>query len=226
MFNKTEYLNLLGEFKAFTTEIEGPGNGFACDGPISIDLWETTSPKIAFLAKETYGHLGCDICKVIGEPESWNAAKFNINISKLAYGIFHFSETGEKIQRFPYYGSIKSELKNAYSRIAQIEVKKSSTDGSTKRSSDAIIRKHSVRNSGYLARQLKLLIPDIIFCCGTVTYHSLTLDMKLFTPKNQARGVEVIDGTIIVHYYHPSASQFNIGYIYSEIIEALKRKSR
>lgn len=224
LFDKTKYLSLLEEFKAFTTNIDGPENGFAWDDPVSLDLWETTSPKIAFLAKETYGYLGCDHCPVIGSPDGWKASKFNMNVSKLAYGILHFSETGEKIQKIPYYGSIPNELKNAYSRIAQIEVKKTSTDGSTKRSSDAIIRKHSVRNAEYLARQVRLLTPDIIVCCGTVTYHSLVLDMKIFTPKNHARGVTIIDDTIIVHYYHPSASQFNTEYIYGEIIEAMKKK--
>ncbi|MDF9832632.1 hypothetical protein M2103_000842 [Ereboglobus sp. PH5-5] len=224
MFNKTEYLKFLKEFKTFTTKIDGPENGFAWDGPISIDSWKTMSPKIVFLAKETYGYLGCDCCPVIGDPDGWDASKFNHNIAKLAYGLFYFSNTGTAIKQFPPLRSIANELRDAYSKIAQIEIKKTSTDGSTKRSDDRVIREHSVRNAAYLARQLKMLYPDIVFCCGGVTYDSLVLDMKVFTPKHRGSEVELIDGTIVVNSYHPSASQFNINHIYGKIIKVLKKR--
>jgi hypothetical protein len=225
-FQKDDYLKLLKEFKDFTTERDGPKNGFAWDGPIAPDRWNCISPKIVFLAKETYGFLGCDQCQVMEKPDEWKKTKFNRNIAKIAYGIINFVRTGQKIDRFPPYKAIQNDLREAYASIALLEIKKTSPDGTTKRSDDRIIRCHSTRNKDYLTRQLNLLHPDIIFCCGLVTYHSLIIDMNFFDaklkPKDYKQGVKLVGNTLVVNYYHPSASQFNIYKIYEETITAIK----
>ena len=163
-FQKDEYLKLLEEFKTFTTEK---------DGPITPDRWNSISPKAVFLAMETYGFLGCEQCPVMDSPNGWSASRFNQKIAKIAYGIDNFIRTGQKIDSFHRYKVIPNNLREAYESIALIEIKKTSTDAKTKRCSYASIRSHSKRNAAFLTRQLNHLLPDIIFCCGLVTYHSL-----------------------------------------------------
>lgn len=172
-----------------------------------------------YLLKETHGQDGCDACYIMGHPEKYSDSVTNRKISKLSY-LIHQSvlnnneEQGKK-------GIEEEMLKDAYSKIAIIEVKKTSTSGDEIFSNDGEVRDHSRFNKDYIAKQITMLDPHIIICGGNVTWYCLTEDCGLYdriiiNPKDERKAIKYND-KIVFNSYHPSYGKFNVEMIAKEI---------
>lgn len=227
MRNFNEYYNLLMENKSKTDAIfaedhkhtdDNEGCGFAIDGPINPNVWDELDYRILFLLKETFDMDGCDSCIIMGMPEKFNDSKTNLNISKLSHFLIKTLSKEFDISRSDFYKLDDSTLMEAYSKIAIVEVKKTS---GINESDDSVIREHSRLNKEFIAKQIELLNPSIIICGGMVTWHSLTEDTGLFDREKfsltDERKAFKCKEKIIVNSYHPSYTKFNIPKIINEI---------
>ncbi|MBK7851591.1 MAG: hypothetical protein IPJ66_10770 [Bacteroidetes bacterium] len=124
---------------------DNEGIGFALDRPIVPEIWNQLSLKILFILKETYGMDGCDTCKIMGNPDKFNDSKTNLQISKVSYCIHETIANGVVPSVENTNNLSLGTLKESFSKIAIVEVKK--TSGETT-SNDSIIRDHSRFNKG------------------------------------------------------------------------------
>jgi hypothetical protein len=230
-FDKEEYLRLLEKFKSYTetefgkTEFEKQV-GFAWDGPIQIDTWANRTPRIVVLGKETWGYEGCPKCQILDKPERYNYSRFDTAICRLAYGIHHVWDAGSTLARNDLYYPGADVLKEYYSRIAVVEIKKTSTYGHNTHASDKEVFEHSAKNREYLLKQLELLSPHIIFCSGMVTWNSLVTHIGYLGPESSKlaykQGVFCIDGKLAISSYHPSSrGHFNLINVLNDICKAI-----
>ncbi|MBB1285242.1 hypothetical protein HRH25_12730 [Flavisolibacter sp. BT320] len=244
MFDIEVYKRMLEKYRLKVEEKYGEYCGFAYDGPIVPERWNNkkiNNVKILFYAKETYGHDGCSICPIMESPDGYSASKTNLNISKLSYCINQlfskirrskcksltaqdlFKLIDEVVDGLPIIS--KCSLREYYSNVAVVEVKKTSGDV---KSNDVEIRKHSVENAGFLTEQIKYLSPDIIICCGLVTWHSLVNDTGLINDKTSItneRGGISYGNMILYNSFHPSAPRFNMYDVLFNIFECIIDKS-
>ena len=248
LFEKEVYLNMLEEYKNVSYFEHGEDHGFAFDGPVCTDKWKSkncfTEPKLLFLAKETYGYDGDDKFEIMDNPDRYNASKTDLLIAKISWCVnkiyacilsnnivFNQQVIFEYLDNITYQLEMVDEthLKESYSDIAVIEVKKLSGES---KSDDTDIRNHSYRNRQFLARQIEYLSPDIIFCCGKVTWQSLTVDMSLFNlhkfiPEITAESrAYLCDDIVLYNSYHPSYRFFNMYDALYDIFECLVLKMK
>lgn len=232
-----EYLKMLLNFQVNVENIYGEYRGFAHDGPVDSKKWfsDSCGKRILFLLKEAYGYDDDEICYIMDAPERFNDSRTNLAISRLAYAIDRSSESikydTEYVSDddlFKLMDMIHEELetvtlddlKHSYSKIAIVEIKKIS--GEIK-SIDSDIRKHSKQNEKFLSDQIRFLSPDVIVCCGYVTWESLTQDMSVFEKfafSSNDRGIYNSNGIIVYNSYHPSFYGFNRYDIAYDIIKS------
>jgi hypothetical protein len=221
-----QYINLIDTFKKEVENKYGQYCGFAYDGPVNSEKWFSgkIKYKILFLLKETYGFDGDPECIIMDCPKRFNDSRTNKNIALVVNSI-------EQILELPNFENIcKNDnelfreldliydkiltissdlLKESFSNIALIELKK--TSGESK-SNDQDIRAHAQEFSNLLTKQICLLDPDLIFCCGRVTWESLTQDLDFFNKDSFGSAERVmykIGNKFIFHSYHPSFSGFD-----------------
>jgi len=212
------------EFRCLVTEQHGPKVGFANDGPIVPDQWKDSPLKVMVYGKETYGYEGCEECPIMGNLDGWNSSKFMLTISRLSYGLNKYHKDRVILTKNELYHPGNEQLKDGYSKLALVEVKKTSNDGSTKKSDDTIIRRHSKQNKEFLKRQIEMIDPDIILCSGKVVYDSLAHDLNYknmnSTPFKLSE-LSIVSDTTIIHSYHPSYSKFNLYGLYTRLVKQL-----
>lgn len=216
------------DFNQNLYEKENPGEkiGFMYDGPVDPDNWNTKKPKVVFLCKEHYGWQGCDSRYIWKEDKDFNGLKFYKYLAAFTrlFEMYFSGQdiTGEDVKTKVYQS--EEEIKAGWKNVAMIEVKKISGDG--QESNGAEVREHARKNNEFLTKQLKMLDPDIIFCCGQVTFDVLTVDLKYFDLNldelDDSKKCYKFDNKYVINSCHPSKPGFNIVNVWGDIVNCLK----
>jgi hypothetical protein len=131
---------------------------FTKDGPSNWEVYFNEKPRILFLLKEPwFGY----------RPDDWNYiyGQKGYNQVRWAYIIQQLYENPASTIALPSDIELKRLYNGDYSRIAEVEVKKVNHEQSA--SSDGEIFDYAARDAAYLQRQINLIDPQVIICCGT-----------------------------------------------------------
>ena len=165
-----------------------------CDDGV-LKYWKDTS-KIIFLLKETY----FDFSKIRGTTHygQGNGGTFWRRMRMWTYIIDEYLKGNRPNYKDTY--SIKEKINDS---VAHVNLKKyAERDPSTSEwaSNDKDIFEYVVNDKDYLLKQIKLLNPNIILCCGTFKYcqklfnNIIKISNKLYNA----------DGFYLIEFGHPS----------------------
>ena len=172
-------------------------NSFSNDGIIgSDDLWKQTYPKIAFLLKEVNDSF-CDIHKEPCYGPKGNSPVFwrNLNMWKyIATELLHGRECT--------FSETCAEKENCVAQIAYVNLKKNAESESRPKSNDADIQRYVDEDWEFLNRQIEIIAPDILFCCGTFKYIKGKIESEL---EPISKGIYFYRHLLVVEFCHPSA---------------------
>ena len=194
---QVQYLQKERSLKEFTT-----------DGCVNKNVWESQDKKILFYLKEHYGYQGCGVIEMKDLVNGWLEDRIitTVRCVTQAASFFEAFSKGEELteQRIKEIFNDKELLKSTLEKISFINIKKNSGESVSK---DQEIRKESRKNAAMLKEQIENLKPDIIFCGGTVCWHSLIYDLGLFTEvcETPKPGYTVEQGMTLLHLNHPAA---------------------
>jgi hypothetical protein len=172
-------------------------NSFSDDGVIgSDDLWKQTYPKIAFLLKEVNDGFHDIRAKPYYEPQG-NSPVFwkNLNMWKyITTELLHGREC-------TYYGTF-AQKGNRVEQIAYINLKKKDESECEARptSDDADIQRYVDEDWEFLNRQIEIIGPDILFCCGTFKYLNGKIELEPIS-----ENIYLHRHLLVVQFCHPSA---------------------
>lgn len=140
----------------------GRNEKFIKDGIINISYWKKAHEKILFLLKE-----------VNMAPGSWSDSRpFEVQrdfrktadeapwkeVGQWAYGILN-----RKKQKSFDEANTESNYSKAYRSVAIVNLKKIAGGN---RSNSHVIRKYAIQDAEFLRKQVDLIVPKIIVCCG------------------------------------------------------------
>lgn len=138
---------------------------FCEDGILDAEAWDAASTKIMFLLKETYNHF-----VTIKGPKGpqgtsstfWRRMRMWTHVieTHFAGGVASFEEAM----------GIKEEpnVKVAYVNIKKLAEKTEHNNESNSSGSD--IEYYACQDASLLSKQIDLIKPDVIVCCGTLEY--------------------------------------------------------
>ena len=166
-----------------------PNYEFCCDCVLGNEAWETLDPKIAFILKESND----DFHPKAGEtylPSGGNSHLFwrNLNMWK-----FITEKRGECS-----FEQTLAEKEKPATGFAYINLKKNAQSRRISDSND--IMTYVERDWSFLLREIDILKPDVLFCCGTFYF----IEQKLKAIRFGER-VSKLEDMLVVDFYHPSA---------------------
>jgi hypothetical protein len=181
--------------KEYTNRAEG--KRFSLDGIQDYDAWEKASPKILFLLKENRApRYDWEPCQAINSK----ANIFSLNLIRwrqLLIDSYH-KKPGE-----PAF--LRHELPASVTDVANVEVKKLNEGKGS--SSDSDIKFYAIKDRDFIREQIKLINPDIIFCCYTgelydeIIYNDEQWDLLI----NDSRCNCYKHGNrLVIDFFHPS----------------------
>lgn len=146
----------------------------------NADAWNNIHPKVLFVLKqpnsddllgEDYREYDFDTCI---EEQVWREL-----LSRL-YGIMHTDESG-----FPEYEKAiaPATLKEAFTQypFSVINIIKDVGNGTT---ATGTLKKYALQHLEFLQKQLDLLLPDIIVCCGNGVFDMVNQAIQPSIPSN------------------------------------------
>lgn len=192
MEKKLDYDTLIKEWKNNRPDYED----FSDDGILIEEIWSQTIPKVLFLLKEP----NSDFVHIRGNsysPKSGNSHVFWRNINIWQYILSEFWN-----DRVPSLDKIKIVKEKDVNSIAYVNLKKCNENNSISKLQN--IREYVLNDNLFLKRQLELINPDIILCCGTMKFYK-----ELFSSQFISQNVYRTKDWLVVDFYHPSC---RIGY--------------
>ena len=169
---------------------------FSNDGILLEDSWETQSPKIAFILKESNDDF-CDIRGRSYSPRDGNSRLFWRNLNIWSYTVKKYY-CGETVG----FDEARNRKEDPVGHIAYVNLKKKCENKST--SYDPDIQGYVDRDWQFIEMQLSLIDPDVLFCCGTYKYVMNCLPLTVL-----GTGLYQSQGRIVIDFYHPSG---RVGY--------------
>lgn len=170
---------------------------FIYDGPSHWDKYEESNPRIVFLAKEAHSSFAPSEPRVVDD-------RFTRNIARWAYLINAHGDS-TNISVMPE----SDKLQEYYNRIAIVEVKKVNED--KKRSSPTELKDYAWKDQFYLKRQIEILSPHVVLCCGTLDYFDIIFDYTYEVEKKIYSNSEVacwlVNDMLVIDFYHPSTTK-------------------
>ncbi len=163
---------------------------FSNDGILVEDLWKKATPKIAFLLKESNDHFFNIRGRGWG-PEG-NSPRFWRNLSMWTY-IATECLNGRECT-LPKTIEEKEKLLEP---VAYINIKKKAE--CKPKSSDEDIHSYIDRDWGFLNRQIEIIAPDILFCCGSFKYLRRKIQLEHISER-----IHYFQHLLVVDFYHPS----------------------
>ena len=136
------------EYKSFTN-----------DGILIEDKWKQSSPKILFLLKES--NAGFDNIAGRGWGPNGNSNTFWRRINICSYIITEIWN-----DRKPSFHEVATVKEREVNSIAYVNVKKNGENKSTSNNNE--ILQYARNDKDYLARQISIINPDVIYCGGTI----------------------------------------------------------
>lgn len=201
--NKTIQLDSL--FNKWEKEIPEYKNKFIRDGINDEALFENSSKKILFIAKEPNDPL---------QENSWDFRElwknefkhtFTHRIAEWAYGI---------LNNFPPYDELwkdPTNLQQALHRIAFMNIKKTGGKGL---SDNNEMLQHFEKNKEYLIEEIKIIHPDIIILGLSYLYEIRNglFENCSWTKSDYALEITKWNDTKMIDFYHPSARKASATY--------------
>ncbi len=214
--------------------------GFIADGVICPEEYKKQEIRILCILAESYGYEGCKVTRIESQicedimGLTNKIVKTPRNLATFLWLLQRSLDQGVKVKwdEMPWLFRINKEnttqLQNALSKVAWINVKKASKPNGTKMDEHEVYT-HARRNHEILREQIQVISADLIIVCGRVVFHALH-EMKLLGPdlmfgrkwqvQNTGGGQQVIEVT------HPSTWR---GYEklykrFEEIYEQIKPK--
>ena len=167
---------------------------FSNDGILVEGLWKQANPKIAFLLKESNDSF-CDI-RGSGWGPNGNSPKFWRNLNQWTYITTECLNNRECI-----LDKTIAEKEKKLEAVAYINIKKKAECRSDYESSDPDIHNYIDRDWEFLNRQIEIIAPDVLFCCGTFRY----LERKIKCEQISER-IYYFRNLLVVDFYHPSSA--------------------
>lgn len=165
----------LGLLKKIWQENRPDYKTFCDDGILIEDDWDNSRTKILFLLKETFKDFS--VIKGKHGPKGnsntfWRKMQMWTNITDKIYS---GNEASHK--------DAKASKENPNKEIAYVNIKKNVTKDKQAyktNSADDDIKKYAVSDAKLLKKQIDLINPDVIICCGTYKYikHILPLNIE------------------------------------------------
>ncbi|MEI6074423.1 MAG: uracil-DNA glycosylase family protein [Verrucomicrobiota bacterium] len=200
--DKTE--DLFNRWKRERPEYQTNGSSFLRDGIPDYELWSVAKPKIMFLLKEAIRDDGWEPVMGIIDFQS----SFAINLARWHQVLKLLLIDCSNV---PTLSQIDKTLRFPIRDLALVEVKKA-TQGLSK-SEYADIMAFAERDKDYLEEQINIIQPEVIVCCGDVTYDAYWKhlwgrcdeDSVSLSKHNTSKYDADKHGEIIViNSYHPS----------------------
>jgi hypothetical protein len=171
---------------------------FMWDGPSNWEKYESSKPKIVFLAKEAYASAHPSNQIKIHD-------RFTRNIARWASLIISILNN-DTITKNPF----EDNLQESYDSIAIVEIKK--IDDNKTSSSPSNLQKFAWLGREFLKKQLEILEPNIIICCGTIDYFNIINNYSEEEGKQTEKEIFKIGGCnclnsgniLVADFYHPS----------------------
>jgi hypothetical protein len=163
---------------------------FSNDGVLLEDVWKRQHPKIAFLLKEPND----DFYEIRGRSygPGGNSSRFWRNLNMWSYTVKQLFN-GAAVS----FEDAQARKEDAVGHIAYINLKKKHESRSV--ADDADIQGYVERDWEFIAHQVRLIGPDVLFCGGTYKY----IRGRLATTELRDRLYRSSRLTII-DFYHPS----------------------
>ncbi|MGA3145296.1 MAG: hypothetical protein ABSF10_20030 [Verrucomicrobiota bacterium] len=164
---------------------------FSNDGVLVDEAWQDADIKIAFILKESND----DFCEIRGKSHGpcGNSGRFWRNLSMWRF-ITEKVRNGEGCS----LEDTLAEKEKPLTGVAYINLKKNAECNPI--SDDGNIQGYVERDWPFLVRQIEIIKPDVLFCCGTFKYirhhfDLVSLGERVFKSKDM----------IFVDFFHPSA---------------------
>jgi hypothetical protein len=168
---------------------------FSDDGVLRDEVWATQRPKIAFILKEPnddfYKIRGCDY-----DPKCGNSRVFWRNLNIWSYTVKQCFN-GTPIT----FDEAKARKEDKVGHIAYVNLKKKYEEKDVGRtnSDDVDIQRYVDSDWEFIDKQLRLINPDVIFCCGTYKYLASRLQADPL-----GDGLYRSQGKVVIDFCHPS----------------------
>gem|GEM_PF-6966301 len=219
--------NLFIEWKAAY-----PNDTISIDGILDESLYWSRIPRIVFLLKETYGDF-FDIAPLSEDcPDGYGpdggSYWFWRNLRSYQYivdGIVNHDyniPTNKWLSKQSLQNEIKDIMETKVTGIGYMNIKKIP---GTSESNWKDIYAFAVKGAPFLVRQLQLLKPHIIFCCGfnNTPRKSIYECLKIIEPsfknaKQLSNCVYENNGVLAIDWWHPSMSDI-ASYEWEQLID-------
>ena len=202
--------------------------GFISDGVVDERTWATVSPKILYLMKEPNSpgdRSSWSMCDdflvkgaVAGDGTSytWTWGLGSRWARGLTEGFLSWQETTDMDYSKP-------EVRRPYlRRIASVNLKKTGGGGSTPQGS---LRSVVEDSQDFLRRQIAIIAPDIVVCCGTGNeFKEILYPSGDWQPSSNGVRWSRQEGEdwLAIEYCHPQA-RFPHNFLYTMLIDAVRK---
>lgn len=168
---------------------------FSNDGILIQEAWERSSPKIAFLLKESNDQFYEIRGKAFKPGPGSSSPLFWRNLNMWAYTVAQFYSGST-----PTFEEAYKRKEDLLQHVAYVNLKKTAENRSRSVHSD--LQAYVDEDWHLIERQLALINPDIIFCCGTYRYVAKHLRLA-----HLGNGVYRREDNqmLVIDFYHPSA---------------------
>jgi hypothetical protein len=167
---------------------------FSNDGVIGNEkLWQRTNLKIAFLLKESNDDFIEIRKELYYEPKKGTSRLFWRNLNMWKYIATELSKDRECT-----FAETKEEKEKPVTQIAYINIKKNAECKPA--SYDPDIFSYIDRDWEFLNRQIEIIAPNILFCCGTFKYLKGKIKFECVSER-----VYSYHNFLAVDFCHPSA---------------------
>jgi hypothetical protein len=165
---------------------------FSNDGILLEEVWSKQEVKIAFILKEPNDGF-FDIRGRDYNPKNGNSRLFWRNLNIWSYTVSQFRNGKQAV-----FEDAKARKEDKVGHIAYVNLKKKNENLST--SCDPNIQEYVDRDWEFISRQLGLINPDFIFCCGTYKYLKARLQTDCL-----GDGLYRLQNKFLIDFCHPSA---------------------
>jgi hypothetical protein len=182
--------------------------------------WFSQRQRILFLSKEPNDAPGladacraddgvCDLCKVYRERPigSGHRRRFEKNLGRWAFGI----DAVNAGRAAEFSSCTDDDAYQALLRCAVVNLKKAGGAGRVGAGIAAYVRKRAK----LLRRQMELLAPSVVVCCGTGRYVKQVWGVEL-------GGEFLWHGPLFLDQYHPSAFRSD-SWLFNELVQRYRR---
>jgi len=183
---------------------------FCNDGILVEESWNTQRPKIAFVLKESNDGFHDIRGRGYWPGPRGSSPLFWRNLNIWSYTVKKCFN-GEPLD----FEEARGHKEDFVDHIAYVNLKKKAEYRSI--SNDADIQDYVDRDWPFIEKQLSLINPDVLFCCGTYKYIKNHLQ-----PDHLGLGVYRSQGKIVVDFYHPSGRRVGYKRRFERLREMLK----